>query len=351
MEKYKIVPALEKDAGYFFAADPKKDRTHGCIGHVRIDFGRDGDEFWHTWWPRGPEDLNSEHFKEELSEVVNQLRESVLKSLPDMRRFCQKNGGEISGGWDQNYGYEIETDRYRYCLRCNPVEGDYQAYLTCYDKLARQLVGQLSFINGDVMSFYDENDFLATLKEELPYRPTTGLKYEIHTDDSRVWKAVDDIIYDLFGEQASGTYEITDYLGNKATLLPRIELYEVRDCNGRKRPELAIVLDEVGRVPGETEQYAVLTVSFGSIIPIKNAAYVDVNNCGFAQQLLEQGIAQDTGAIKQSGFCEYPLWIFDERFLREHSNGKYEQYTNAFDKYIEESFQNREGLEMTMKGM
>ena len=29
--------------------------------------------------------------------------------------------------------FRKETERYRYCLRCNPVRGDYQAYLSCFD--------------------------------------------------------------------------------------------------------------------------------------------------------------------------------------------------------------------------
>ena len=57
-----------------------------------------------------------------------------------MRRFCRANGGEIKGGiLGQNYGYVIETERYKYLLRCNPVEGDYQAYLTAMDKQAQEM--------------------------------------------------------------------------------------------------------------------------------------------------------------------------------------------------------------------
>ncbi len=56
-----------------------------------------------------------------------------------MLRFCGAHGGQISGGWSQNYGYIVETDNYQYCLRCNPVRGDYQAYLTCYDKQVQEM--------------------------------------------------------------------------------------------------------------------------------------------------------------------------------------------------------------------
>ena len=35
----------------------------------------------------------------------------------------------------------------------------------------------------------------------MPYRPTTGLRYEVLTDDPAVRKAVDDIVFDLYGEE------------------------------------------------------------------------------------------------------------------------------------------------------
>ena len=83
--------------------------------------------------PARPEELNSPAFKLELQEVVDTLRESVLKSRFAMERFCYEHGGKISGGWTQNYGYIVETEHYRYCLRCNPSPGDYNCYCTAYD--------------------------------------------------------------------------------------------------------------------------------------------------------------------------------------------------------------------------
>lgn len=131
--KYIPRPASPDEAGLFYALPPETDAELGTIGHVRMDFGHGGKEFWHTWHTRGVEDLNSPAFKQELDEVVNELRGSVLKSLSDMEGYCRTHGGEISGGWQQNYGYIVETEHYRYCLRCNPQPGDYQAYLTCFD--------------------------------------------------------------------------------------------------------------------------------------------------------------------------------------------------------------------------
>ena len=78
--KFHIRPARPEEAGLFYTPHPEEDKRLGTVGHVRMDFGRSGNEFWHTWWPRGPEELNSPAFKLELQEVVDTLRESVLKT-------------------------------------------------------------------------------------------------------------------------------------------------------------------------------------------------------------------------------------------------------------------------------
>ena len=57
--KYVMRPASPDEAGLFFVLPPEQDEALGAIGHVRMDFGRTGNEFWHTWHPRGPSELNS----------------------------------------------------------------------------------------------------------------------------------------------------------------------------------------------------------------------------------------------------------------------------------------------------
>ena len=82
-------------------------------------------------------------------------------------------------------------------------------YLTAYDldvqrqNMARDkpLAGRVTYANGDAQDFTDAEAFLKCLREELPYRPTTGFRYEVLTDDPTVRKAVDDIVFDLYGEE------------------------------------------------------------------------------------------------------------------------------------------------------
>ena len=83
-------------------------------------------------------------------------------------------------------------------------------YLTAYDldvqrqNMAQEksLVGRVTYANGDAQEFTDAEAFLKCVREELPYRPTTGFRYEVLTDDPAVRKQVDDMIFDFYGEEA-----------------------------------------------------------------------------------------------------------------------------------------------------
>ena len=67
--QFHIRPARPEEAGLFYDQHGEEEKPLGTVGHVRMDFGRSGNEFWHTWWPRGPEELNSPAFKAELLEI------------------------------------------------------------------------------------------------------------------------------------------------------------------------------------------------------------------------------------------------------------------------------------------
>lgn len=116
-------------------------------------------------------------------------------------------------------------------------------------------------------------------------------------------------------------------------LTPELVVYVVPDFMGDSQHNIGINLyceDENGLEP-----FATLTKNFGEFIGQKFCAYVDTNNCPFADQLLEQGIAVDTGLTKQSGFCTYPLWKFDEDFLKGVNEKLYWLYDGEFDEYMQ----------------
>lgn len=69
-------------------------------------------------------------------------------------------------------------------------------------------------------------------------------------------------------------------------------------------------------VTDEGEPFAILTVNIEDSNNLerfgyKDAAFVDVNNCPWAESFLtENGLAKPLGLHGVSGYCEYPLYRF-----------------------------------------
>lgn len=123
--------------------------------------------------------------------------------------YCWQHGGSITED-RRSYGYIAETENYRFCLRCTPFPGEYQGYLYCYDLCQQEMyrqehpvVGRVTFASGEQQEFTDSKALLQAIREELPFRSTTGFRFETLTDDPEVKKAVDDILLDFAGEDNS----------------------------------------------------------------------------------------------------------------------------------------------------
>ena len=215
---FALRPASREEAGLFYSQlDEAEDTVLGTVGHVRIDFGSSGKGFYHTWWPHNDDRFNTDEFKGELQEVVDAPRAvGPLKDLASMRSYCYRNGGGITED-GRCFGYIVETEHYRYCLRCTPSPGDYQGYLYCYDLRQQQMaqgkpVGRVTFADGSRMNYTDAQEYLRCIQEELPQHSVTGFRYETLTDDPAVRKQVDDILFDLYGEE--NPHSLADYETN-----------------------------------------------------------------------------------------------------------------------------------------
>lgn len=203
-----IRPASIEEAGLFYSQmDEAEDAVLGTVGHIRMDFGASGKEFYHTWWPHNGDQFNTGEFKGELQKFVDMLRaDGPLTNLASMRNYCYQHGGKITED-GRCFGYIAETEHYRYCLRCTPSPGEYQGYLYSYDlrqqRMAQQAkpVGRITYASGEEQTFTDAQKYLDTIREELQYQATTGFRYETLTDDPAVRKAVDDILLDFAGEE------------------------------------------------------------------------------------------------------------------------------------------------------
>ena len=126
--------ALEEAA--LFNSDDEKDQEHSCIGHLRGDFGYNGKEFWHSWFGR-QDALNTPEFKADLAAVITGLRtQGPLKDLRSMAYYCcGHREAKIPGALHpETYGFCVNTDQYRYYIRCFPLQGDYKFHVHCYKK-------------------------------------------------------------------------------------------------------------------------------------------------------------------------------------------------------------------------
>ena len=65
----------------------------------------------------------------------------------------------------------------------------------------KQLIGSVSFLSGETQQFTDARAYLDCICEELPHEATTGFRFRTITQDPAVRKAVDDIVFDLYGEE------------------------------------------------------------------------------------------------------------------------------------------------------
>ena len=67
-------------------------------------------------------------------------------------------------------------------------------------KEGKPVVGYVTFEGKDAASFTDPKDYLEIVQEELPYRATTGFQFYTLSNHPDLCKAVDDLIYDYYGE-------------------------------------------------------------------------------------------------------------------------------------------------------
>lgn len=127
-----------KEEAELIYSDEKETKKLGCIGHLRGDFGKNGKEFWTTWFPHKCDDMNDQKFKIILDAIIEKLRESggVLHSRADMYNFCRIHNDEwvLSKPYGCLWGFRLFTQDHAFYFRCTTALGEYNFYVYCYDK-------------------------------------------------------------------------------------------------------------------------------------------------------------------------------------------------------------------------
>lgn len=109
------------------------DHENRCVGHLRGDFGKSGDEYWASFCEHEGINAAGEGYKEELNALVKALRKNLLKNRKSMRKYIQRHPPLIlEAGSIMPYGYQVTTEKYDYCIRCTPCPGVYDFYIYRY---------------------------------------------------------------------------------------------------------------------------------------------------------------------------------------------------------------------------
>jgi len=126
----KLTPVTVDERKMFFL-----NKEDGCVGYLRGDFGKSGDEFWHSWFD-GNNSRNTPEFKSEFQEVMETLRQGVLKDFKSAVDYCRNHPeARIPGEPEHRFGFKMETDDRQYFIRCTMLRDD-NFYIFAYDKNA-----------------------------------------------------------------------------------------------------------------------------------------------------------------------------------------------------------------------
>lgn len=131
-----IRPMTSEERKYSYTQSQQLMTQCGGIGYLHGDFGRNGTEFYSTWFDHN-KSLKTEEFKSEFDDVINALRSDdygLLKDRSSMDRYgYEHKESSFEGNYCKEYGFRADTEKYAYLIRCNPNAGDYNFYVFPYE--------------------------------------------------------------------------------------------------------------------------------------------------------------------------------------------------------------------------
>ena len=130
---------LPEQRRLLFALDKNDPYASNKIGYLRGDFGKDGNEFYSTWFDSNVQ-LKCSHFKDILDELITELRGdfelSLLKNCKKMADICSKHpDNRLTEHWNtETFGFYPKKGQYQFFVKCYPRVGDYNFYVHCFSE-------------------------------------------------------------------------------------------------------------------------------------------------------------------------------------------------------------------------
>lgn len=340
-----IRPLTEAEQKYTYTQSMQLRGQTGSIGILRGGYGADNE--FHSDFHKLNNRLNTDEFEAELKDVLCSGENSVLENLDIMRDFSLQYSRNGFPGTE--YGFRVETEKHAYLVRCSPEKESDNIEIHCYVK---------EWLDRHISKAEKGIRFINSRYDEL-FRIADGEKIKIKHSDGGEQECVCRYIDECHTEVGNNLFhicqfaEIMEQNGSKYTPVEPETRQTEEKTEGTLELKTSFGTTEqvtltvntymnnhslyVGMTTvedGFPEPYGDVTVNLRDSVP-PYCAFVNTNNMPELENfLVKNGIAEFTGLMQQSGFCNYPLYLFKAEKMRElcpDGMAAYEQ-ENGLDK-------------------
>lgn len=170
---------------------------------------------------------------EDAQKIVDEINDFLTSDLEHNRYRVAETSDAFEPGEDFAI-WDMVTDSYVMdssgCIVTFPDMEQAEMYLTDMKQERtepQEIVGRVEYANGEYFEYTDKERYLSCIRDEIEYASTTGFRFTTLSDDPELKKAVDDEVYNMFGEK--NPHSVEYYSQDKKGTEPTISFY-VAEC-------------------------------------------------------------------------------------------------------------------------
>lgn len=335
-----IRPLTEAEQKYAYEQSMQIRMQTGSIGVMHG--GYKSDKKFYSRFHDLNERWKTGEFEEGLENFLNILRsdkDGFMRNLDTMREYASCHPQNAFPGKEgMEYGLRADTEKYAYVMRCNPAKENDNVEIHCYvkewlDHHIREAEKGIRFINSRYSELFriadgekievtnsvgEKSEYVCRYIDEYHTEVGNNLYHicqfaEIMERNGSEYTPVEPKTVQAEEkeqgqeEKTEGTLELKTRFGNTQNVTLEVNAYV--DNN-------SLYVGLTAMPYGVPEYYGDMTVNLLESVP-PYCAFVDTNNMPELEDfLVKNGIAEFTGLMQKSGYCSYPLYLFDVEKMR-----------------------------------
>lgn len=335
-----IRPLTEAEQKYAYEQSMQIRMQTGSIGVMHG--GYKSDKKFYSRFHDLNERWKTGEFEEGLENFLNILRsdkDGFMRNLDTMREYASCHPQNAFPGKEgTEYGLRADTEKYAYVMRCNPAKENDNVEIHCYvkewlDHHIREAEKGIRFINSRYSELFriadgekievtnsvgEKSEYVCRYIDECHTEVGNNLYHicqfaEIMERNGSEYTPVEPETVQAEEkeqgqeEKTEGTLELKTRFGNTQNVTLEVNAYV--DNN-------SLYVGLTAMPYGVPEYYGDMTVNLLESVP-PYCAFVDTNNMPELEDfLVKNGIAEFTGLMQKSGYCSYPLYLFDVEKMR-----------------------------------